>query len=264
MSTRRGSADGREVLFGLRVDALDLDGAVERCRAAIDSGQRLLVGVVNAAKIVAIRENPTLRQSILMCDMVLADGQAVVWASRLLGGSLPERVTGIDLFEALLEVAERERRSIYLFGARPEVLEKVLEELASRHPDLVVAGHRDGYFAPEEVPAIAEDIMASGADMLFLGITSPIKENFLGEYADRLGVPVLHGVGGSFDILAGLTRRAPERWQRLGLEWAYRLVQEPRRLWKRYLRTNSRFLLIVARERLRPTPPYDTQGAQHG
>lgn len=252
------------VLFGLHVDPLTLQEAVARCRAAVSARRRMLVGVVNAAKVVALRQDQLLRDSLLACDMVLADGQSVVWASRLLGSPLPERVTGIDLFEALLRVADEDHRSVYLFGARQEVLDRVVDEVRSRHPALAIAGARNGYFADDEIPAIAEQIAASGADMLFLGITSPIKEIFLGRYADTLGVPVLHGVGGSFDILAGFTKRAPDRWQRWGMEWAYRLLQEPGRLWRRYMRTNTRFLAIVARERLRPTPPYAPPGLNHG
>ena len=228
------------------------------------SAGRLLVGVVNAAKVVAMGRDAELRDSLLACDMVLADGQSVVWASRLLGRPLPERVTGIDLFEALLSAADREGWSVYLLGARQDVLDRVVSEVGRRWPRARVAGARNGYFDPAESDAVADEIRASGADLLFLGISSPIKERFLARHADTLGVPVLHGVGGSFDVLAGVTRRAPERWQRWGMEWAYRLAPGARRLWRRYLSTNTRFLLIVARERLRPTTRDIPTGGNHG
>ena len=251
-------------LFGLPFDPLTLEQAVERCRTAAATGERLLVGVANAAKVVAVRSDAVLRDALLSCDLLLADGQSVVWASRVLGQPLPERVAGIDLFESLLAVAARDGRSVYLLGARSDVLERLVEVIAERHPDLRVAGARDGYFGPDESDAVAAAIRASGADMLFLGISSPIKEIFLARHADDLGVSVLHGVGGSFDVLAGVTRRAPAGWQRLGLEWAYRLLQEPRRLWRRYLRTNSAFIVLVARERARPTPLFTPSGGLRG
>lgn len=255
---------GRQVLFGLGLDPLTLDEAVARCRSALDERRRMLVGVVNAAKVVNLRADPMLRDSLLECDMLLADGQSVVWASRLLRRPLPERVAGIDLFEALLDLAHREHRSVYLLGAKPEVLERMVTVIRRRWPGAVVAGQRDGYFTDAEGAAVAADIRASAPDMLFLGITSPKKEIFLGRHGASLGVPILHGVGGSFDVLSGVTRRAPLRWQRLGLEWAYRLVQEPRRLWRRYLRTNIAFITLVARDLVRPTPPYTTSEIIHG
>ncbi len=242
------------VMFGLPIDPLTLTEVVDRCRQAIEDRSRLLIGVVNAAKIVNLGRDDRLRDSLLECDLILADGQSVVWASEILSERLPERVTGIDLFTSLLQLADDEGRSVYLLGATPEVLSVLLERIGSRYPGLRVAGSRDGYFTDEEGPAVAADIRDSGADMLFLGMVSPKKEIFLGTYGPSLPVPVLHGVGGSFDILAGVTARAPESWQRLGLEWAYRLKQEPRRLWKRYLTTNTRFVWQVLVERLKPTP----------
>lgn len=246
----------RRVLFGLPVDAATMDDAVALAADSLASRRRLLVGVVNAAKIVKLKADPLLRESLLTTDLLLADGQAVVWASRLLGRPLPERVAGIDLFEALLDLADAHGHGVYFLGARPEVLAAMEQVVSRRWPGLRIAGSRDGYFGPDESPAVAAAIAASGADMLFLGMTTPAKEIFIGTYGDRLGVPVLHGVGGSFDILAGITRRAPARWQRWGLEWAYRVKEEPRRLWRRYLVTNLAFLLLLVVERLRPRPRY--------
>ncbi len=215
----------------------------------------MLVGVVNAAKAVNLRHDVVLRESLLECDMLLADGQSVVWAGRVLGRPLPERVAGIDLFEALLELADREGRSIYLLGARPEVLDQPDRD----HPRPVAGGrHRRGAARllrrrpkPRRWPS---EIREAAPDMLFLGITSPKKEIFLSRYGDTLGVPILHGVGGSFDVMAGVTQRAPLAWQRAGLEWAYRLKQEPGRLWQRYLRTNSTFIGLVLRRPASPDP----------
>ena len=254
----------RQPLFGLQIDALTMADVLERAQHRTEHRLRFLVGVVNAAKIVQMRSDPQLRNSLLAADVLLADGQSVIWASRILGRPLPERIAGIDLFERLLEVADRDELTVYFLGARPEVLEKLLRAVRDRFPGLVVAGSRNGYFTEEEAAEVAMTITRSGADMLFLGMPSPKKEIFLARYGDSLRVPLLHGVGGSFDVLAGITRRAPEAWQRLGFEWAYRLLQEPGRLWNRYLITNTAFIVLTVKERFRPTTPYAAGGKPRG
>ena len=172
----------------------------------------------------------------------------MVWASRLLRQPLPERVAGIDLFEDLLAAAERNGMSVYLLGAKPEVIEAAVASVRERWPDLKIAGYRDGYFSDEQQGEVADAIAASGAQLLFLGMTSPKKEIFCAEYGRRTGASLVHGVGGSIDIMSGITRRAPELWQKTGMEWAYRTVQEPGRMLPRYLRTNTAFIALVARE----------------
>lgn len=248
--------DPQRQLFGLWIDALTVEEVVCLAESSLESRRRLLIGVVNAAKVVHARSDPLLRDSLLACDLLLADGQSVVWASRLLGYRLPERVAGIDLFEELLGLAHRDGRSVYLLGATPAVLRAVQDRIRDRWPGARIAGSRDGYFGDSESGQVAADIAASGADMLFLGMPSPKKEIFLAAHEAYLGVPVLHGVGGSFDVLAGLTRRAPARWQRWGMEWLYRVLQEPGRLWKRYLTTNAAFVVLMVRERLHRSPLY--------
>lgn len=243
-------------IFGVEIDAVTEGEVVARCQEAIASRDPLVIGVVNAAKVVRLRRDQVIRDSILDSDLVLADGQSVVWASRVLRRPLPERVTGIDLFEDLLEVADRRGQSVYLLGARPEVLDRMRARLAWSHPGVRVVGWHDGYFHDDQSDAIARDVRASRADLLFLGMTSPKKERFIETYGRHLDVPVVHGVGGSFDIFAGEVTRAPERWQRAGLEWAYRLLQEPRRMWRRYLGTNTAFLGLLAKEIVHPTKPY--------
>lgn len=243
-------------MFGLTLDVVTMEDVIQACRSSLAERRRLLIGVVNAAKIVSLGGNAELRDSLLDCDIVVADGQSVVWASHLLGSPLPERVAGIDLFERLLQLAEVEDRGVYLLGARPDVLATLESKLTERFPRLRIVGSRDGYFTEAESAQVAADIRQSGADMLFLGMTSPKKEIFLRTYWPSLDVPILHGVGGSFDVFAGLTKRAPERWQRAGMEWAFRLVQEPRRLWRRYLVTNYKFLALTIRELMRAAPPY--------
>jgi N-acetylglucosaminyldiphosphoundecaprenol N-acetyl-beta-D-mannosaminyltransferase len=160
-------------------------------------------------------------------------------------------VAGIDLFLELLGEASRRRYRVYFLGARPQVLHKMLAEVRRRYPCLVVAGARDGYFNAESEAQVAAEIRESNPDLLFLGMSSPRKELFGARWGTRTGALVVHGVGGSFDVLAGLTRRAPIWWQRYGLEWLYRAAQEPVRLGRRYLTTNTSFVALVAREAIR-------------
>ncbi|UUU39256.1 WecB/TagA/CpsF family glycosyltransferase [Streptomyces sp. NBC_00162] len=253
----------RQSLFGVTLDALTMDETVQRCLDAVRRGERIEIGMVNAAKLVNMRRDPRLAEAVAGCDLVLADGQAVVWAGRVLGVRLPERVAGIDLFMRLLATAEAADISVYLLGARQEVLEMMLRQISERFPKLRVAGSRNGYFADSEQESVAGAIADSRAQLLFLGMTSPKKEIFTAGYGDRTGAHVVHGVGGSFDILAGITRRAPVVWQRMGLEWFYRTLQEPRRLGKRYLTTNTAFLLMTVRELIRRTPSAGSANRSH-
>jgi N-acetylglucosaminyldiphosphoundecaprenol N-acetyl-beta-D-mannosaminyltransferase len=169
----------------------------------------------------------------------------------VLKAPLPERVAGIDLFTRLLAEAERRGLSVYFLGAKPEVLEEMVARVRRKHPVLSIAGYHHGYYTPSDSAAIADGIRECKAQLLFLGMTSPKKELFVAEFGARSGARVVHGVGGSFDVLAGVVKRAPRVWQRLGMEWLYRALQEPRRLGKRYLKTNIAFVAMVARERRR-------------
>jgi N-acetylglucosaminyldiphosphoundecaprenol N-acetyl-beta-D-mannosaminyltransferase len=246
MTRQIAAPDARDGLPGITIDSLTMTLAVKRCTDAIDQGGYLSVGMVNAAKVVAMRKNDQLGRAVCGCDLVLADGQAVVWASALLGAPLPERVTGVDLFTALLGQASEHGYRVYFLGARAEVLKAMLAEVARRYPGLVVAGFHDGYFSAGQEQQVAHAIRQANPDLLFIGMSSPRKELFEARWGEVTGAKVVHGVGGSFDILAGITRRAPLWWQRHGLEWLYRALQEPARLGRRYLTTNLAFVVLVA------------------
>jgi N-acetylglucosaminyldiphosphoundecaprenol N-acetyl-beta-D-mannosaminyltransferase len=198
-----------------------------------------------------MHRNARLREAVGGCGLVLADGQSVVWASRMLGSPLPERVAGIDLFLELLGQAARRAYRVYFLGARPDVLARMLTEVGRRYPGLAVAGARHGYFRPEEEPDVAAEIRRSDPDLLFVGMSPPRKELFVSQWGKSTCSKVVHGVGGSFDVLAGLTRRAPAWYQEHGLEWLYRAWQEPARLGRRYATTNTWFMALVARELIR-------------
>lgn len=235
----------RADILGCPIDRLGMVDTLEEIERAIAIGRYTQHMSINAAKLVAMHDDPKLYDIIDRCGLVSADGQSVVWASRLLGDPLPERVAGIDLMEELLKLAEQRGYRVYFLGARSEVLELALQRLRDRYPRLQVAGARDGYFADDESAEVCEAIRASNADLLFVAMSSPRKEYFLGEYGPKLRAPFVMGVGGSIDVIAGVTRRAPASWQRLGLEWLYRLLQEPRRMFRRYAITNTRFIALV-------------------
>jgi N-acetylglucosaminyldiphosphoundecaprenol N-acetyl-beta-D-mannosaminyltransferase len=236
------------MLFDIPVAALTLEEALDTVDEAIAARKQLHIGVVNAAKIVNMRKDAELRVSVLDSDVIFADGAAVVWASRMLGQPLPERVAGIDLMTGMLRRGQRRGYRVFCLGATEQVLAATLEAIARDFPGIEIAGAHHGYFKGEREEAdVAEKIKASRADILLVAMTSPKKERFLARWNETLNVPVCHGVGGSFDVVAGKVKRAPVAWQRLGLEWLYRVKQEPRRLWKRYFVTNSLFVLLVAR-----------------
>ena len=251
-TTPAGPGTARALVLGVPIDRLTMGETLQRVEEAIARRSRLQIGVVNAAKLVNMDRDPLLRQDVLGSDLILADGASVVWASRLLGDPLPERVAGIDLMLGILERGASKGWRIYCLGATREVLERSTERMLADFPGIQIVGRRDGYFGAAEEEGVARDIAAARPDVLFVAMTSPKKENFLGRWSKTLDVPVCHGVGGSFDVVAGKVRRAPVAWQRLGLEWLYRTIQEPRRLAKRYFVTNAAFSARVLSERLRP------------
>ena len=202
--------------------------------------------VVNAAKIVALQKDFKLRESVNCCDIINADGQAIVWASKVLNNPLPERVAGIDLMENLVALSYKEGYKIFFLGAKAEVVSKVVSMYSDKYSPYIIAGYRNGYFDKNQEQDIATQISQSGANILFVAISSPKKEIFLNENKSILkNVNFIMGVGGSFDVVSGLVKRAPQWMQKFGLEWLYRLIQEPKRMWRRYLVGNTKFIFLV-------------------
>ena len=220
---------------------------------AIKSGKQIHHSVVNAAKLVLMQKNKELFEAVVNSDIINADGQAVVWASRLFGNPLPERVTGIDLMEKLVELAHKRGYKIFFFGAEEEVVKKVVDIYSKKYSSEIIAGYRNGYYSEKEEPLIARQIASSGANILFVAISSPKKEKFLYKYKKNIlkNVNIIMGVGGSFDVVAGRVKRAPKWVQKCGLEWFWRFLQEPRRMWKRAFIYNSLFLLLIFKELLK-------------
>lgn len=243
--------DSRVEVLGCPIDALDMPATVERCLELIDSGHGARQVSINAAKLTSFYDDEAMASFIRECDLISADGQAVVWASRLFGRPLPGRVPGIDLMLELLAAANERGLRVYILGARDTVLTKAVELIRSEYPNVRLVGAQHGYFGPDEEAGIAGSIRAAKPDLLFVAMDSPRKEQWLGANAERLGVRFSMGVGGSIDILAGKRRRAPGWVQRLGLEWLWRFAQDPRRMWRRYTVGNLRFVWLVMREKMR-------------
>jgi N-acetylglucosaminyldiphosphoundecaprenol N-acetyl-beta-D-mannosaminyltransferase len=238
-------------LFGCNIDNLDMHETVASIEKIINEGTPRQHVVVNVAKIVTMQKDAQLKRIINSCHMVNADGMPIVWASKILGQPLSGRVTGVDLFLRLVKLCAEKGYRPFFFGAREWVVAKVVEIFQQEYSTLKIAGFRNGYFSEKEEADIASMIKESQAHILFVGFSTPMKENFLNKWMSTMGVPFCMGVGGSFDIVAGLTKRAPIWMQSYGLEWLYRLIQEPRRMWRRYATTNPMFIWMVLKEYLK-------------
>jgi N-acetylglucosaminyldiphosphoundecaprenol N-acetyl-beta-D-mannosaminyltransferase len=239
----------RVELFSCPMDLGTMDETVESITSRLEQGKFTQHVVVNVAKLVHMQKDAELAASVRACDIINVDGMGVVWGARLLGVPVPERVAGVDLFERLLETAARRGLPVFLLGATDAVVSRAANVVSQRHPELRIAGYHHGYFWDDE-EGMVEIIRDSGARLLFVAITSPKKENFIDRWKGCLGVDFVMGVGGTFDVVAGSVRRAPRWMQRWGLEWAFRVAQEPRRMWKRYLVTNTRFALMLIKRSL--------------
>lgn len=237
--------------LGCPLDLVDHQDILTLAAEALGGGQRLRIEGLNVAKLVDARADPALMAALNEAELVHVDGAGINLGLALGGHRRPVRRPGIDLMVDLCRLAAEAGRGIYLLGARPGVAETVARRLQASVPGLSVTGVGDGYFSDDQAPVVVEAIRGSGAGVLFIGISSPRKELFLSRYWDNLGVDLAMGVGGSFDVLAGRLRRAPPWMQRMGLEWLFRLLQEPGRLTGRYARTNLAYLALLAGLRTR-------------
>lgn len=236
-------------LFGAKCHLLTMRDTVDIIFRAINHQHKITHSVVNVAKIVTMQKNALLKKAVNTCDLINVDGMGLVWGGRLLGMAIPERVTGIDLMQALLKKAQEEKKRVFFLGATQTTLKLMLEKLKKTFPHLLIAGSQHGYFTASEESTVAHSIQAAKADILFVAMPSPQKELFIESYHTQIQVPFLMGVGGSFDVLAEKVKRAPSWMQKIGLEWFYRLYQEPKRMWKRYTVTNSIFLWMLLKSK---------------
>lgn len=238
--------------LGLKINPWGFQTFLERIEENIISRKHYQqVSSVNGAIAVYAQKNGELKRAINNSFYVNADGMSVVWGMRFLGHKVPERVSCPELFDKLITLCEKKGYRPFFLGADKNIVHKAVENLKTEHPGLEFAGFRDGYFSKDEEEEVALEIKNAKADMLFLGIPSPKKELFVEQYIETMNVPFTFGVGGVFDIIAGKTKRAPLWMQKIGFEWLYRLIQEPRRMWKRYMVTNTLFIYYVLLSKFR-------------
>lgn len=236
--------------LGIPIDSLTMDETIVIIDNAIRTKKRINHVVVNAGKVVLMQEDKELYKSVVSCDIINADGQSIVWAAHFLGMKLPERVAGADLMQELVKLSFLNNYKCFFFGAKEEVVRAVVDKYTEKYGKNIIAGYRNGYYTRDEEPRIARQIADSGTQLLFVAITSPKKENFLYQYKDVLSnVNFTMGVGGTFDVISGLTKRAPKWMQNIGMEWFFRFLQEPKRMWKRYLEGNTKFIWLVLKEK---------------
>lgn len=240
---RTSQHNSRVSLFGCPLDVLTIEQTVDQIALAIRQKRPITHAALNTAKLVNMRRNAELYRDVSQSDLVTADGMGIVLAARLVGYDLHDRVTGIDLMDKVLGLCARRGLRPFILGARQSVLEAALYRIKLKHPGLCLAGARNGYFTPDQEEEIVREINASQADCLFVGVPTPMKERFIARNRAKLSPCFVMGVGGSIDVIAGHVQRAPRWMQRCGLEWAFRTLQEPRRMWRRYLVTNSKFLV---------------------
>jgi N-acetylglucosaminyldiphosphoundecaprenol N-acetyl-beta-D-mannosaminyltransferase len=241
----------RKEFLGTPVDLLTFDQTVKLATQAMRSRVLMQHVALNVAKLVKMRSDQELRRDVTASQIIGIDGMGVVWGARALGIPVPERVAGVDLMERLLSVCAAEGFRPYFLGATQEVVVCAVAEAKRRWPRLNVAGYRNGYFQPSEEGAVVSAIQSGNADCLFVGMPTPRKERFLNRHRAKLGVPFIMGVGGGLDVFSGKIARAPAALQHAGLEWLFRIYQEPRRMWWRYARTNVVFAGLLGAELLR-------------
>lgn len=234
----------KENFLGVDVCNLSYDQITSSLFKRIEDNQKAFIVAINPEKIMKAQHDASLRELLNKADFQIPDGVGVLLASKLKKGQIRERVTGIDMMLTLCKEAAKRQKSIFLYGAKPGIAEEAKRELLTRYPGLQIVGVLDGYEQDKQL--IADTINQANPDILFVALGSPAQENWILEHMNNLAPKVYQGVGGSFDVISGRIKRAPEMFQKLGLEWFYRLVKEPWRL-KRQLEL-PKFLMKVLKD----------------
>lgn len=236
-------------ILDIPVDQVTMDEAVKKIERFTQGDRCHMVFTPNPEIIMLAKENKEMERILLEADLVVPDGIGVVIASKILKGEvLPERVAGFDMTQNTMKQAVEKGYKYYFFGSKPGVADMAAENMRKTYPGIQIVGYRDGYFKEEDIPAIIEDINKSEANILLVALGAPRQELWIDKYKDQIPhVKVAIGVGGSLDGMAGTVKRAPVIYQKLGLEWFYRLVKQPTRA-KRML-VLPQFILKVIKER---------------
>lgn len=237
--------------FGIRIHPFTKNDFLNIIESCLKTGSKITQNGVNASTIIDLKADSELREAINHSDLVNIDGMSVLLALRLLGFKAPERVTSPDLAENVLAIANSNNYTVFLLGASHTSLLLCKQKIQERYKNIKIAGYHDGYFGTDQETEIVQLINEVEPDILLLGMPSPKKELFVEKNREKLEVKYFLGVGGFFDILAGLKKRAPAWIQRIGMEWGYRLLQEPRRMWRRYLIGNPKFIWLVVKEKFK-------------
>jgi len=236
--------------IGIPLDNISMSETLLRIENAISTKKQIHHCVINAGKVVKIKSDEKLKESVINSDIINADGMSIVWAARLMGHEIKERVAGIDLMDNLVRLAHEKNYKCFFLGAKEKIVKKIVNHYSIKYSNKIISGYRNGYFDTEEEKIIIDQIIKSKANFLFVAITSPKKEIFINKYKAKLkSINLIMGVGGSFDVISGEVKRAPLFMQKMGLEWFYRFVQEPGRMWRRYLIGNLKFILIILKAR---------------
>ena len=235
-------------ILGVRFDNLTRQEAAQRGRQLLEEDKFHYVVTPNPEFLLAAEKDPEFRRVLNAADLVLPDGIGVVYSAKLLGTPLKERVPGIEFAEAMLSALNDMGGRLYLLGAKPGVAEEAGRRICARYPALVLCGTHDGYFKDEQ--AILPEIAAAKPDLLFVCLGAPKQEKWMARWGQHTGAKLAIGLGGCLDVFAGNVQRAPERWQKLGLEWAYRLKKEPKRIGR--MAKLPLVLVKAAGQRIRP------------
>lgn len=239
-------------ILGLKISTLNLQETVDYVFDSIHKNDVILREDVNAFKLSLMKHDSPITKAFEKSTFINADGASIVLAHRILFNSRIPRVTGCDLMPELIKQCPKHKKTIFLLGATQEVVELLANNISKEFGSDTIAGYRNGYFGESDWMEITQQINDSQADFLFVGTPSPQKENFIIANIDNLSnVGFVMGVGGAFDVLSGTIRRAPTWVQKLGMEWLYRVLQEPKRMWKRYLVCNTKFLILLSREKIK-------------
>lgn len=243
----------RTQFFGCPVDILSREDTIALARRSMAARQPCMHVSLNVAKLVNASSDRDLAGDLHAADIVGVDGMGIALAMKLCGYGRASRLAGADLFIDLMDLCARDGFRPYLLGAKPEVLDEAMARLKDRFPGLSFAGAHHGYFDGRDEDIVAK-IRDARPDCLFLAMPSPRKERFMARWREEAQVPFVMGIGGTLDVVAGKVARAPALIQKIGFEWLYRLAQEPRRMWRRYLGTNARFALMLLKALLNRTP----------
>lgn len=240
-------------IYGIPFSKRSMDETVQLLTRSIEERQLTHVITANPIMIMAALDDPGYKRMMLKADLIVPDGAGVVWAAKYAGNPVAERVTGIELINRLLEQGERRHWKVYLLGTTQEIIEAAAEKLQLQYPQVRIVGCRNGFFTAEQDDEVVEAIRQAAPDLLFVARGADTQEPWIVKYKQRLNVPIVMGVGGSFDVISGRLKRAPVLFQKLRLEWLFRLLQEPKR-YKRML-VLPKFVVKVLRDKENVTKP---------